>query len=769
MQITKRNGTREPFDITHVRTALAFATNGLTIDPVELEAEVAIAWHDGIAVDEIQASLIRTALQHLDPDHPDWDRVAARLLRYDCYNRAQVIRELPTLGYGSYPALVHQLVAEGQYTPLLTAQYSDAELTEAATWIDPARDDRFGYAGLQLLVDRYLVRSRTGVIAELPQELFLSLALTLALAEVPADRLAYAHSFYDVLSRLDVTMATPTFANCRRPEGQLSSCFVDTVPDSLEGIYHSLTTFARVSKFGGGMGSYLGHLRAERSAIRQIPGVAKGVIPWMRLYNDTAVAVDQLGQRNGAVTLWLDVWHPDILAFIEARTPQGDERRKARDIFPGLCIPDAFMEAVRADAPWYLFDPHTVAQRLGWHLEDAYGDEWTARYAQCVADPDLPRITLPAKTIWRAILQAIHRSGTPFLLFRDTVNRTNPNAHAGMVYSSNLCTEILQNQSPSTPEPPVASADDTVQQTVTPGDLVVCNLASIHLGHMRTPEDLDRTVPIVVRMLDDVITLNHLPVPQATRTNLCYRAIGLGVHGYQQYLVQHGIAWESEAHVAEADALFERIAYRALEASAALAEERGAYPLFPGSGWADGTTFAQRGYTSPAWDRLQARIRQQGLRNGYLLAIAPTGSTSILADATPGIDPVFDHVWREDKQGFAVTRLAPGMTPETRTAFNTAHHTDQAWSIRAAAARQRHLDQSQSLNLYRTPTMDARQLSDWYFLAWESGVKTVYYFRNFLPDTVTPPSPSDALSLSLPIAPTPTEASPTIICLGCEL
>jgi ribonucleoside-diphosphate reductase alpha chain len=773
LTIKKRDGSNEPFDIDHVRAALAFATDGLPIDPVAVEAEAAIAWHDGISVDEIQASLIQTALQHLDPATPVWDTVACRLRLYDLYNRAQVTRGLARPGYGSYALLVHRLVAEGQYTRALTDTYSDAELDTAGGLIRADRDSLFQYAGLQLLTDRYLVRTRNHQVAELPQEVFLGIALTLAIAEDPGSRLSWVAAFYDVLSRLDVTMATPTFANARRPDGQLSSCFVDTVPDSLEGIYHSLSTFARVSKSGGGLGSYLGKIRSEGSTIQHIPGVAKGVLPWMRLYSDTAVAVDQLGQRSGAVTLWLDVWHPDVLDFIEARTPQGDERRKARDIFPGLSIPDAFMEAVREDKPWFFFDPHQLEHTLGFRLEDAYGESWRERYQAAINHPDLARKTMPAKTLWRQILQAIHRSGTPFLLFRDTVNRTNPNGHAGMIYSSNLCTEILQNQSPSLVGSPEATDEDVVVQTMIPGDLVVCNLASIHLGHMHRPEDIDRTVPVVVRMLDDVITMNHLPVPQATRTNLRYRAIGLGVHGYQQYLVARQIPWESEAHVAEADALFERIAHRALEASATLAEERGAYPLFAGSGWEDGTVFAQRGYQGPAWQTLQDRIRRHGLRNGYLLAIAPTGSTSILADATPGIDPVFDHVWREDKHDYAVTRIAPGLTPATQASYVTAHQADQAWSIRAAAARQRHLDQSQSLNLYRTPTMDAKMLSQWYFLAWETGVKTVYYFRNFQMQK-TPSlesAPAAHLERNVPTTPSPlpSQASPSIVCLGCEL
>ncbi len=768
LTVTKRDGHHEPLDLPRVRAALAFATEGLPVDPVALEAQAAIGWQDGMAVSAIQTSLIDAALRQVSPDEPVWDAVAERLLLYDLYNQAMVARRLPTLGYGEYPTLVARMVQEGLYDPALLDSYSPTDLVEAGQWIASDRDDLFSYAGLQLLSDRYLVRPRDGGVAELPQEVFLGIALTLAQAERPTDRLRWAQAFYEVLSRLDVTMATPTFANARRPHGQLSSCFVDTVPDSLEGIYHGLSTFARISKAGGGMGSYLGKIRAAGSPIRGVSGVAKGVMPWARLYNDTAVAVDQLGQRRGAVTLWLDLWHPDVRDFLEARTPQGDERRKARDIFPGLTVPDAFMEAVAADEAWHFFDPHAVEMQMGFRLEDVYGDTWRARYAACVQNPALPRTTCSAKDLWRQILQAIYRSGTPFLLFRDTVNRANPNGHTGMIYSSNLCTEILQNQSPSQPQEPVMTASGHVEQRTTPGDLVVCNLASIHLGHMHTPADIDRVVPIVIRMLDDVITVNHLPVPQATATNAAYRAIGLGVHGYQQYLVTHRIPWESADHVAEADALFERLAYDAIQASMDLARERGTYPHFPGSAWQTGAYFAQRGYTSPAWQALARRVATDGMRNGYLLAIAPTGSTSILADATPGIDPVFEHVWREDKQSYAVWRLAPGLTPQTRDQYVTAHAVDQRWSIRAAAARQRHLDQSQSLNLYRTATLDAATLAAWYQLAWESGVKTVYYFRNFQP-TATPALTGLPLPDTATPAMAPTEGPHAIRCYGCEL
>ncbi|MCY0879624.1 MAG: ribonucleoside-diphosphate reductase subunit alpha [Firmicutes bacterium] len=738
---------------------IAFATEGL---PERLRVQLTEGWSGD---DPLAAA--DWALRRISLEEPQWDGVAARCLLLDLYRHIQAQRSLQHPGYGRYAEQVRAWVEAGIYDPRLLDHYTSEDLASAESWIAPERDREWTYAGLKLLIDRYTVRDRSGNPVELPQEVFLGVALTLAMAEPKESRLAWAHTFYDTLSRRDVTLATPTLANARRPQGQLSSCFVDTLEDSLDGIYEGLTTFARVSKAGGGMGVYLGKIRSTGAPIANIPGIAKGIMSWARLFNDTAVAVDQLGQRRGAVTLWLDVWHPDVQEFLEARTPQGDERRKARDIFPGLAIPDAFMEAVESDSSWSLFDPYLVERHLGFRLEDAYGDEWRARYQAALACEALPRITVSAKALWRQILQAIYRSGTPFLLFRDTVNRENPNSHAGMIYSSNLCTEILQNQSPSRVEPPVRTPAGHIVQTVLPGDMVVCNLGSVHLGHVRAPADIDRVVPILVRMLDNVISLNHLPVPEAAQTNERYRAIGLGVHGYHQYLVDRNIRWESEEHLAEADALFERIAYRAIEASCRLARERGAYPLFPGSQWHTGEYFRRRGYTSPAWEKLAQDVARDGLRNGYLLAIAPTGSTSILADATPGIDPVFDHLYREDKQDYVVWRLAPGVSTARQEAFETAHAIDQAWSIRAAARRQRHIDQSQSLTLYRTDAMDAATLSQWYLLAWKLGIKTVYYFRNRHRDPAAVSNGAPALDWLGPQA----DEHPglAVRCAGCEL
>lgn len=756
-----------PAGFEAVRAAILFAAQGLPVDPADVEAEVGTHRLGEVSFAEATDSLIHSALRRLTPEAPHWDSFAARLFLYGLYEEARATRGLPKPGYHDYPGLVKLLVEQGQYDGALLDVYGEQGLAEAASWIDSSRDLLFSYAGLRLFAERYLVRTSDGRVAELPQEAFLGVALTLARAEPPSQRLLWARRFYDALSSLDITLATPLLRNARRPGGQLSSCFVVVVPDSLEGIYHSLTTFARVSKHGGGMGVYLGKIRSTGAPIRGVPGVAKGVLPWARLFNDTAVAVDQLGQRAGAVTLWLDIWHPDVLEFLELRTPQGDERRKARDVFTGLCVPDAFMEAVEADQTWFLFDPYQVQKHMGFRLEDSWGQEWRRRYAACVANSELPRREIGARELWRLVLRAIYRSGMPFLFFRDRANQLNPNGHAGMVYCSNLCTEIIQNQSPCEPQPPKEEGGEVVQR-IAPGTVTVCNLASINLGHVRSPSDIDRLVPLAVRMLDDSIEINSLPVPEAAQTNRNYRAIGVGVHGYHQYLLARGIAWESELHLKEADALFERIAHRAIEASCALAKERGPYPLFSGSDWQTGAYFSKRGYSGPAWQRLAAEVSAYGIRNGYLLAVAPTSSTSIIADTTPGIDPVYEKIWREDKRGYSVWRIAPGTRGIDAARIETAHAVDQLWSIRAAATRQRHIDQSQSLNLYRTPNMDAKLLSKWYFEAWRLGLKTVYYFRSFRPDEPGQQQGAAAKTQPVPLLVVPQKEGPAM-CFGCEL
>ena len=729
--VTNRQGQRVPIDITRIRAVIEKACMGLEgVDPIDLELDSQLHFYEGISTREIQETLIKVANEKTSTKQPNWTYMAARLLLHDLYQDAGRNRNYSGSDYGDFHDLIRKLTDIGRYDRRMFENFSESEIKTLSAYIRPERDLLFTYPGLKHLSDRYAVRGPDNEVMELPQEVFMGIAMYLSLAERKEERLDWAKKFYDVLSNLFITMATPTFANARRPSGQLSSCFIDTPEDSLQGIFDGLTTFAKVSQNGGGMGVYLGKLRSLGSTIRGYKGAGSGIIPWVRLYNDTAVSVNQLGQRAGAVTIWLDIWHNDIIDFLDLKTNNGDDRRKAHDIFPGVCIPDLFYRTMERNGTWYLFDPNEIRIKKGWSLEDFWGEEFERRYMDCVNDPEIEKKEMSSLDIMGLILKSLYETGGPFIFNRDTVNRTNPNKHAGMVYSSNLCTEICQNQSPTVKIGDDLN-DDIIRQEYRSGDLVVCNLSSINLGRADTVEKLKDVIPIQVRMLDDVIAMNNLPLEQALRTNMRYRAIGIGISGYHQHLVKKGIAWESEAHLTYMDKLFEEINYLAIRSSMELAREKGAYPLFRGSDWDTGEYFRIRNYESDRWKQLADEVHRNGLRNGYLMAIAPTGSTSVIAGSTAGIDPVFKPVFTEEKKGFLIRQVAPELTAGNLPLYKGAHQIDQEWSIRAASIRQRHLDQSQSMNIYATPEMDEQKFLEIYHRAWKLGVKTIYYFRNF--------------------------------------
>ena len=679
-------------------------------------------------------ALIKAAVELTTQEAPDWEFIAARLLNFQLSKK--LTEQAEFAGVLSFYEKLRYLTDEGLYGSYILASYSPEEIEEAAGFICPERDKLFNYSGLDLLVKRYLIRTRSHEPIESVQEMYLGIALHLAMPE-RHNRLQWVRKFYDLLSKLEVTMATPTLANARKPYHQLSSCFIDTVPDSLEGIYRSIDNFAMVSKFGGGMGMYFGKVRAAGGNIRGFKGVAGGVIRWMKLVNDPAVAVDQLGMRQGAVAVYLDVWHKDLPEFLQLRTNNGDDRMKAHDIFPAVCYPDLFWRMAKEDLnqSWYLFCPNEIMTIKGYCLEDYYGEEWEKRYLDCVNDSRLSKRSMSIKDIVRLVLRSAVETGTPFTFNRDAVNRANPNNHRGIIYCSNLCTEIAQNMSAIetvSTEIRTEDGDMVVVKTVRPGDFVVCNLASLSLGHLPLEDEqqMKEKVATVVRALDNVIDLNFYPIPFAQITNHHYRSIGLGVSGYHHALAIRGIRWESEEHLSFMDKIFERINYAAIEASAELAKEKGRYDYFEGSDWQTGAYFTKRNYDSPAWKALAAKVAASGMRNAYLLAIAPTSSTSIIAGTTAGTDPVMKRFFLEEKKGAMLPRVAPSLSDKTFWLYKGAYLTDQQWSIRAAGVRQLHIDQAQSLNLYITNEFTMRQVLNLYLLAWECGVKTVYYVRS---------------------------------------
>lgn len=684
--------------------------------------------------DEKTDLLVKAAVELTTQQAPRWEFVAARLLMLQFTQSLAPVLEKYALR--SFYEKVRFLTEQGLYGGYILEHYSKEEIEEAAGFLDDSRNKLLTYSGLELLLKRYVIRSHANQPLETPQEMFLGIALHLAMPE-KKDRLKWVRRFYDMLSTLKVTMATPTMANCRKPFHQLSSCFVDTVPDSLTGIYRSIDSFAQVSKYGGGMGLYFGKVRARNSPIRGFEGAAGGVVRWIRLANDTAVAVDQLGVRQGAVAVYLDAWHKDLPEFLALRTNNGDERMKAHDVFPAVCYPDLFWKMARDDleADWYLMCPHDILTHKGYALEDYWGEEWEKRYRDCVRDPAIEKRVVPIKEIVRLVIKSAVETGTPFVFNRDAVNRANPNGDKGIVYCSNLCTEIAQNMSAvESVDQRVETVDgETVVVTVTrPGDFVVCNLASLSLGHIDVGDDREimELTRSAVRALDNVIDLNFFPVPYAKINNLKYRPIGLGVSGYHHMLAKNGVVWESDEHLAFADRVFERINYAAVSASCENAAEKGKYELFEGSDWQTGAYFDKRGYTGPAWRELRRRVTEHGMRNGWLLAVAPTSSTSIIAGTTAGADPVMNRFYLEEKKNGLMPRVAPDLGPKSYWYYKNAYLIDQTWSIRAAGVRQRHIDQSQSINLYITNDYTFRQVLNLYVLAFEQGLKTIYYIRS---------------------------------------
>lgn len=684
---------------------------------------------------EVRAQLTKATAELTSQEEPEWEKIAARL-KYDTF-RKNLDQVEENFGITSYYQKLQFMTEEALYGDYIIKGYTKDELEKAYTFIDWNRNNLYTFSGLDLILARYVIQTRNHTPIEDPQEMYLGIALHLALKEEASIRLDWVKRFYDMLSQMKVTMATPTLANARKPYHQLSSCFIDTVPDSLDGIYRSIDNFAQVSKFGGGMGLYFGKVRALGGKIRGFEGVAGGIIRWIKLVNDTAVAVDQLGVRQGAAAVYLDAWHKDLPEFLQLRTNNGDDRMKAHDIFPAVCYPDLFWRRVKEDfeSNWYLLCPHDVYTTKGYHLEDYYGDEWEKRYLDCVSDSRISKREIPLKDLVRLILKSAVETGTPFAFNRDAVNRANPNKHRGIIYCSNLCTEIAQNMSEIdlvSKEVKTEDGETVVVTTTKPGDFVVCNLASLNLGAIETDDEkeIDYITQTAVRALDNVIDLNFYPLEYARLTNHKYRSIGLGVSGYHHMLAKHKIMWETTDHLAYADKVFETINYAAIKASCEIAKEKGAYSYFEGSDYQTGEYFKYRGYTGYKWQSLAEDVKKYGLRNAYLLAIAPTSSTSILVGTTAGLDPVMNRFFLEEKKGAILPRVAPDLSVETYWYYKNAHLIDQSWSVRAGGIRQRHIDQAQSMNLYITNDYTMRGVLDLYLLAWETGVKTIYYVRS---------------------------------------
>jgi ribonucleoside-diphosphate reductase alpha chain len=755
------NGISKPLDMAALRTVIQAACEGLgnAIDATPIITETVKNLYDGVPMAQVYDSAILASRTLIEKD-PAYSQATARILmhviRKEILGR-EVLQGNMQAEYSSYFA---KYINEGIGAELLDPRMREFDLARLAAALNADRDLQFNYLGLQTLYDRYFLHIEDRRI-EMPQAFFMRVAMGLALNEL--DREARAIEFYEVLSTFDFMSSTPTLFNSATTRPQLSSCYLTTVADDLDGIYEALKENALLSKFAGGLGNDWTNVRALGSHIKGTNGKSQGVVPFLKVVNDTAVAVNQGGKRKGAVCAYLETWHLDIEEFLELRKNTGDDRRRTHDMNTSNWIPDLFMKRVMENGNWTLFSPSNTPDlhdKFGKAFEEAY----VAYEKQAESGVLKPSRTIPAQQLWRKMLGMLFETGHPWITFKDPCNIRSPQQHVGVVHSSNLCTEITLNTN-----------DD---------EIAVCNLGSVNLtAHMTTDangrmvldhDKLQKTIRTAMRMLDNVIDINYYAVAKARNSNLKHRPVGLGIMGFQDCLHMQRIPYASDDAVQFADASMEAVCYYAYQASNALAEERGTYSSYKGSLWDRGIlpqdsvrllAEERGGYlevdmsSKLDWDSLRTRIKQFGMRNSNCVAIAPTATISNIIGVSACIEPTFQNLfvksnlsgeftvvneylvrdlkdrglWDEvmiaDLKYFDGTLSKIDRVPQDlRDIYATAFEVEPSWLVEAASRRQKWIDQAQSLNIYMAGA-SGKKLDDTYKLAWLRGLKTTYYLR----------------------------------------
>ncbi|MDJ0878561.1 MAG: ribonucleoside-diphosphate reductase subunit alpha [Halieaceae bacterium] len=796
IHVTQADGSRAPLDITRINTIVKEACAGLEdVSEAEIIDEALKNLYDGVSQQELSTSLVITARTLIEKE-PNYSYAAARLLLDNL--RAEALsflgvadnatqREMGTLYAQALPAYIER----GIELELLAPDLASFDLAALGEALAPEHDLQFTYLGLQTLYDRYFIHSDE-VRFELPQIFFMRVAMGLAVEE--DNPTARAIEFYQLLSSFDYMSSTPTLFNAGTLRPQLSSCYLTTVPDDLHGIYGAIQDNAMLSKFAGGLGNDWTPVRALGAYIKGTNGKSQGVVPFLKVVNDTAVAVNQGGKRKGAVCSYLETWHMDIEEFVELRKNTGDDRRRTHDMNTANWIPDLFMKRVFDDGDWTLFSPNDVPD-----LHDLYGAAFEKRYeeyeAMAVSGELKLHKTVPAQTLWRKMLGMLFETGHPWITFKDPCNMRSPQQHTGVVHSSNLCTEITLNTSAN-------------------NEIAVCNLGSVNLPQHIGENGLDRkkleqTVTTAVRMLDNVIDINYYSVDAARNSNLRHRPVGLGLMGFQDALYKQHIAYGSDAAVQFADSSMEAISYYAIQASTNLAEERGAYQSFDGSLWSKGilpidslqNMVEERGGdyievdTSETldWESLRARVQIKGMRNSNVMAIAPTATIANITGVSQSIEPTYQNLYVKSNLSGEFTVVNPYLikdlkarglwdqvmvndlkyydgsvqnidrVPEDLKAiYATAFEVEPRWLVDAASRRQKWIDQAQSLNLYIN-NASGKKLDVTYRMAWYRGLKTTYYLRS-LAATGTEKSTIDTGALNAVSAGEPAPAEVPAAC-----
>jgi ribonucleoside-diphosphate reductase alpha chain len=747
IQIVKRNKSKETFDIAKIRKVVQWASHGLDVNPMELEANLALHVKHNMTSKQIHETLIETALRLTSPQGPDWRLLAARLKLIDFYKEIHLRRGVKyEYRYPNYLETVKLLVKQGLYSPVLLQKYTEKELTKAGQFIKQDYDLDFDFAGINLMIKRYMIEGPDGVM-EMPQEALMSAALLIEQDQPDDVRLARVKETYTYLAQRKISLATPILINLRKPNGNLSSCFITKFKDDKDSIFHTFEQIGQIGSSGGGVGVCVTPIRAHGARIKGIKGRAGGVVPNIRTINDLALYFNQGGKRAGAVTVALDSWHLDIEQFLELQTENGDQRSKAYDIFPQIVVTDYFMECVDSNLDWYLFDPHEVREKYQVELADLWGDEFTTFYQKLCGDAQQGRIELfkvvNAKTLYKHVMKTQLETGMPYVTFKDTINRANPNQHVGIIPCTNLCVESFSVVKPSTVGP-LKLRDDVlygndIGRDSDPGLIHTCNLVSINMANVKI-EEMKGVCRTAVRILDNCIDITDVPVVEGYRHNWLLRTIGVGLMGLADYFALNNTKYTDAQELT--DELAEQFGYWTTKASIDLAEERGAYPLYEGSSWSKGLIngkdldwYLENSKIKLDWPGLFDALEEFGVRNSHIQAIAPNTSSSIVQGCTASVLPIFNRFYI-DNSGSQSAPVVPPYLKDKFWFYQESKNIDQRVVVDIVSRLQRYVDTGISMELLfnLNSGITAKDIYDTHILAWRSGVKAIYYTRSIQKD-----------------------------------
>ena len=715
------------------RSEIIKICEGLEIDLQSFENYLDSIYSQDISSEKIQDILINYAVSMTSFEESDWTYLAGKLLMR---KTQEGVFKNRGFSYGNFYETIKKMVELGVYDSRLK-EYGEEEIRELEKEIDISRDMIYDYAGANMFVNRYLLKY-SGKIFELPQEVFMCIAMLLAINE--ENRVLVAKNFYNALSLKKISLATPILANLRVPNGNLSSCFITAMDDNIESIFYNIDTIAKISKNGGGAGLNISRIRAKNSMVNGYHNASGGVIPWIKIINDTAVAVNQQGRRAGAVTVALDSWHLDIESFLELQTENGDQRGKAYDIYPQVVVSDLFMERVEKNLEWTLLDPYEIRMKYGVELCELYGKEFEKKYLEIEKDRDITlKKIVKARELFKEIMKTQIETGMPYIFFKDRANLMNHNSHVGMIGNGNLCMESFSNFSPSRDFKESIDENSGVRK-VNLGEVHTCNLVSLNLAEIER-EELEKNVNIAVRILDNTIDLTKTPIKESDKHNRNYRAIGVGTMGLADYLAREYMIYEES--ILEIDELFEEIALYSLKSSALLAKERGSYPMFKGSQWDRGVFFQkdekwylENSKYSQKWQEVFELVKEYGIRNGELTAVAPNTSTSLLMGSTASVNPTFSRFYIEKNQKGAVPRVVKYLKDRSWF-YPEFKNVDPQTYVKIMGRIGKWTTQGVSMELIfdLNKNIRAKDIYDTLMTAWKEGCKSVYYIRTIQKST----------------------------------